>query len=111
MVLAKQLAEMESLMVSFGGEQGSVIITERNKKALEVLKEQMAAGKKQARHLLRRRPSQRHGRAAAQRIQPGARVDHLAHGLEPGREAVADVAASVADGFDFAGVSSNRAFA
>jgi hypothetical protein len=44
--LAKQLAEMESLMVSFGGEQGSVIITERNKMALKVLKEQLAAGKK-----------------------------------------------------------------
>ena len=45
MALAKQLAEMESLMVSFGGEQGSVIITERNKMALKVLKEQLAAGK------------------------------------------------------------------
>ena len=33
-VLAKQLSEMESLMVSFGGEDGSVIITDRNKKAL-----------------------------------------------------------------------------
>ncbi|MEX2309206.1 MAG: hypothetical protein WD738_16520 [Pirellulales bacterium] len=44
--LAKQLAEMESLMVSFGGEQGSVIISERNKKALDVLKRQLAAGKK-----------------------------------------------------------------
>ena len=46
MALAKQLAEMESLMVSFGGEQGSVIITERNKKALDVLKKQLVAGKK-----------------------------------------------------------------
>jgi hypothetical protein len=46
MALAKQLAEMESLMVSFGGEQGSVIITERNKKALNVLKKQLAEGKK-----------------------------------------------------------------
>jgi hypothetical protein len=46
MALAKQLAEMESLMVSFGGEQGSVIITERNKKALAVLKKQLADGKK-----------------------------------------------------------------
>jgi hypothetical protein len=44
--MAKQLANMESLMVSFGGEQGSVIITERNKAALKVLKEQLAAGKK-----------------------------------------------------------------
>ncbi len=45
-ILAKQLSEMESLMVSFGGEDGSVIITERNKRALAVLKTQMAAGKK-----------------------------------------------------------------
>jgi hypothetical protein len=45
-VLAKQLSEMESLMVSFGGEQGSVIISERNKKALSVLKKQLASGKK-----------------------------------------------------------------
>jgi hypothetical protein len=44
--LAKQLAEMESLMVSFGGDQGSVLISERNKKALEVLRTQMQAGKK-----------------------------------------------------------------
>jgi hypothetical protein len=44
--LAKQLAEMESLMVSFGGEKGSVLITERNKRALAVLREQIAAGKK-----------------------------------------------------------------
>jgi hypothetical protein len=43
--LAKQLAEMESLLVSFGGEQGSVLISERNKRALAVLREQMAAGK------------------------------------------------------------------
>jgi hypothetical protein len=45
-ILGKQLSEMESLMVSFGGEEGSTIITERNKKALAVLKSQMAAGKK-----------------------------------------------------------------
>ncbi len=46
MVLAEQLSEMESLMVSFGGEQGSVIISERNKKALGVLKKELADGKK-----------------------------------------------------------------
>jgi hypothetical protein len=45
-ILGKQLSEMESLMVSFGGEEGSTIITERNKKALAVLKKQMASGKK-----------------------------------------------------------------
>ena len=30
MVMAKQLAETESLLASFGGEEGSVIISERN---------------------------------------------------------------------------------
>jgi hypothetical protein len=44
--LATQLAEMESLMVSLGGEQGSVLITDRNKRALEVLRAQIKAGKK-----------------------------------------------------------------
>jgi hypothetical protein len=44
--LAKQLSEMESMMVSLGGDQGSVLITERNKKALEVLRAQLASGKK-----------------------------------------------------------------
>ena len=64
-LLAKQLSEMESLMVSFGGEEGSAIITERNKKALAVLKEQLAGRQEAVRHLLRRRPLARHGRAAA----------------------------------------------
>ena len=45
-ILGKQLSEMESLMVSFGGEEGSTIITERNKKALGVLKKEIADGKK-----------------------------------------------------------------
>jgi hypothetical protein len=45
-VLAKQLSEMEGLMVSFGGDQGSTIISERNKKALGVLKKELADGKK-----------------------------------------------------------------
>ena len=44
-VMAKQLAQTESLLASFGGEEGSVIISERNKIALKVLKEQLAAGK------------------------------------------------------------------
>jgi hypothetical protein len=45
-VLAKQLSDMEGLMISFGGDQGSAIINERNKKALGVLKTQLAAGKR-----------------------------------------------------------------
>jgi hypothetical protein len=45
-VLAQQLADMEQLLTSFGGEEGSVLISERNKAALKVLKEQLAAGKK-----------------------------------------------------------------
>lgn len=45
-VLAQQLAETEDLLTSFGGEEGSVLISERNKIALKVLKEQLATGKK-----------------------------------------------------------------
>ena len=45
--LAKQLAEAEGMLVSFGGEDGSVLITDRNQAALKVLNEQLAAGKKQ----------------------------------------------------------------
>jgi hypothetical protein len=44
--LAKQLAETESMLVSFGGEDGSVLITDRNQAALKVLKKQLAEGKK-----------------------------------------------------------------
>jgi hypothetical protein len=44
--LAKQISEMESLLVDFGGPDGSVLISERNKRALAVLKQQLAAGKK-----------------------------------------------------------------
>jgi hypothetical protein len=45
-ILSQQLSDMESLMVSFGGEQGSAIISDRNQMALRVLKDQIAAGKK-----------------------------------------------------------------
>jgi hypothetical protein len=44
--LAKQLSDMESMLSAFSGEEGSTIITERNKKALEVLKEQLGKDKK-----------------------------------------------------------------
>lgn len=44
--MAGQLAEMESLLTAFGGEEGSTLITERNKAALKVLREQIDAGKK-----------------------------------------------------------------
>jgi hypothetical protein len=45
-ILGSQLSEVENLLASFGGEEGSVIISERNKIALKVLKEQLASGKK-----------------------------------------------------------------
>jgi hypothetical protein len=44
--LAKQLSETESLLAGFGGDEGSVLITDRNKTALKVLREQQSAGKK-----------------------------------------------------------------
>jgi len=45
-VMAKQFESMESLMVGFSGPEGSTLITERNKRALEVLRQQQAAGKR-----------------------------------------------------------------
>ena len=43
---AKQFASMESLLTSISGPDGSTLITERNKRALEVLKDQQKAGKR-----------------------------------------------------------------
>lgn len=43
--MAKQLAEMESLLTAFGGEDGSTIITGRNQKTLKVLRRELEAGK------------------------------------------------------------------
>jgi hypothetical protein len=45
-VLAEQFGDLEDAMAGLDGPEGSTIITERNKVALEVLKEQIAAGKK-----------------------------------------------------------------
>ncbi len=45
-VMAEQFDQMESLLVGFSGPDGSTIITERNKKALEVLDEQIDKGQK-----------------------------------------------------------------
>ncbi len=44
--LAKQFESMESMLVAFAGPDGSTLITERNKRALEALRQQQAAGKK-----------------------------------------------------------------
>lgn len=46
-IMAEQFADMESMLVGFGGPDGSTIITERNKVALAVLKQELAAGKTQ----------------------------------------------------------------
>ncbi len=43
--LAKQFESMESMLVAFSGPEGSTLITERNSRALEVLRQQQAAGK------------------------------------------------------------------
>jgi hypothetical protein len=45
-VMAEQFGDLESAMAGLDGPEGSTIITERNKVALDVLKEQIAAGKK-----------------------------------------------------------------
>jgi len=45
-IFAEQLAEADVLLEALNGPQGSTIITERNKKAIEVLEEELKAGKK-----------------------------------------------------------------
>jgi len=45
-IMAEQFSEMESLLVGFAGPEGSTIITERNKKALEVLTRELGKGHK-----------------------------------------------------------------
>ncbi len=44
-VMSEQFEEMESLLVGMGGANGTTIINGRNKVALDVLREQIAAGK------------------------------------------------------------------
>ena len=44
-IMAEQFTDMEVLTAAFGGEEGSSLITDRNGAALEVLSEQIAAGK------------------------------------------------------------------
>jgi hypothetical protein len=44
--MADQFQEMEGMMTAFEGPKGSTLIGERNKRALDVLKKQIAAGKK-----------------------------------------------------------------
>ena len=46
-VLAEQFEDMEGMMSAFNGPDGSTLITERNKRALEVLAKEIASGKKQ----------------------------------------------------------------
>lgn len=45
-VMAEQFEDMEGMMDTFGGPDGSAIITDRNKAALAVLKKEIAAGRK-----------------------------------------------------------------
>ena len=45
-VFARQFEHMEGSIGNFGGKKGSTIITERNKKAFQVLTREIAAGKK-----------------------------------------------------------------
>ena len=96
-ILAKQLSEMESLMVSFGGEEGSVDHHRAQQEGPGSA--QGANGQRQEthRHLLRRRPSERHGQAAAERFPPAAGVDHLADGVESRRETVTRLPAARAE--------------
>lgn len=45
-IMAEQFTDMEVLTAAFGGEEGSSLITDRNAAALDVLKNQVTAGKR-----------------------------------------------------------------
>jgi hypothetical protein len=45
-LMAEQFSDMEALTAAFGGEEGSTLITDRNAAALEVLRGQIAQGKR-----------------------------------------------------------------
>lgn len=46
LILAKQFNNMDEMMTAFEGPNGSVLVTERNKAAIEVLKKELARGRK-----------------------------------------------------------------
>jgi len=45
-IMAEQFTDMEVLTAAFGGEEGSSLITDRNAAAIDVLRQQLARGKK-----------------------------------------------------------------
>jgi hypothetical protein len=45
-VMAEQFTDMDALTAAFGGEEGSTLITDRNAAALDVLRTEIAAGKR-----------------------------------------------------------------
>ncbi len=80
-ILAKQLSEMESLMVSFGGENGSAIITRAQQESIGRAENRIGGGQETHRHLLRRRAPAGYGRASTGRLSSAASVHHLADRL------------------------------
>ena len=44
--MAEQFTDMEVLTAAFGGEEGSSLITDRNAAALDVLRQEITAGKR-----------------------------------------------------------------
>jgi hypothetical protein len=72
-IMAEQFTDMEVLTATFGGEEGSTLITDRNAAALRVLREQIAKG--------RRRIAIFYGAAHMADFDRRLRADH---GLQPG---------------------------
>ena len=83
-IMAEQFEDLEATMAAFNGPDGSTIITERNKVALEGSDSTIGRRKEADRHFLRRRPLARHGPAADQGFQLQTHRRALADRLEPG---------------------------
>ena len=71
-IVAEQFDDSDGAMAILDGPKGSTLIGQRNKRALEVLKKQIAAGKED-RHFLWRRTYVRHGEASPRRFLIEAR--------------------------------------
>ncbi|MGC3970316.1 MAG: hypothetical protein QM775_24185 [Pirellulales bacterium] len=79
--MAKQFEDMDDMMLAFEGEEGSTIITERNKAAFKVLADELAAGKKKIGVFYGAGHLDDMDKRLDRRVRPQARKHPMAHRL------------------------------
>ncbi len=81
-IMAEQFESLDGVMGALEGPDGSTIITERNKVALEKLAEQINGRQEEDCHLLRSRASGRHGKTPRHGLRSETRRRTMARRLE-----------------------------